>query len=203
MNKNLLIIGAGTYGVVAFEIAADMGCFEKIAFVDDERKIMPDGIEVIGTIRDIAELAIEYSNIIVAIGNAETRLLLLRKISEEIPYRIVSLVSPKAYIAPSAQIMSGCIIEPMAVEQTGCRISTGCIISAGAVINHASICCDGVHVDCNAAVEGYRLVPDGTKMDCGEIYRKKETVRAEHLFFNLQKKEGQLPSAFQCLSMQK
>lgn len=38
MNKNLLIVGASTYGVVASEIAADMGCFEKIDFVDDERK---------------------------------------------------------------------------------------------------------------------------------------------------------------------
>lgn len=96
MNKNLLIIGAGTYSVVASEIAADMGCFEKIAFVDDEKKTTPNGIEVIGTIRDINELAIEYSNIIVAIGNAETRLSLLSKIPEETLYRIVSLVSPKA-----------------------------------------------------------------------------------------------------------
>lgn len=45
MNKNLLIVGAGTYGVVASEIATDMGCFEKIAFVDDERKTTPNGIE--------------------------------------------------------------------------------------------------------------------------------------------------------------
>ena len=38
MNKNLLIVGAGTYGVLASEIAEDMECFEKISFVDDEKK---------------------------------------------------------------------------------------------------------------------------------------------------------------------
>lgn len=53
MNKNLLIIGASTYGVVASEIAADMGCFEKIDFVDDERKTTPNGIDTVGTTRDI------------------------------------------------------------------------------------------------------------------------------------------------------
>ena len=37
MNRNLLIVGAGIYGVVAYEIAADMGRFEKIDFVDDVR----------------------------------------------------------------------------------------------------------------------------------------------------------------------
>ena len=29
MNKNLLIVGAGIYGVVAYEIAADMRRFKK------------------------------------------------------------------------------------------------------------------------------------------------------------------------------
>ena len=187
MNKNLLIVGASTYAVVAYEIAADMGCFERIDFVDDKRKTTPTGIEVIGTTRDIDELAIQYSNIIVAIGNPEVRLSLLNKIKEETPCRIVSLVSPKAYISPSAQIMSGCIVEPMAVVHTGCVITTGCIISAGAVINHASMCCNGVHVDCNAIVEGYCLVPAGTKICSGEVYRRKDTVKAENLFFDPQK----------------
>lgn len=201
MNKNLLIIGAGTYGVLASEIAAEMGCFEKIDFVDDEKKTTPNGIEVIGSTKDIDELAVEYSNIIVAIGNPETRLSLLHKISEETPYRIVSLVSPRSYVAPSAQIMGGCIIEPMAVVQTGCLISTGCFISAGAVVNHASMCCDGVHVDCNATVEGYCLVPAGTKVCSGEVYRRKDTVRAEDLLFDPQRWEAKLIQISQQLSV--
>ncbi|MGI6195871.1 MAG: hypothetical protein ACOYIO_02125 [Eubacteriales bacterium] len=85
MNKNLLIIGASTYGVVASEIAADMGCFEKTDFVDDERKITPNGIDVIGTTQDIDELAIQYSNIIVTIGNPEVRLSLLTELRKKLP----------------------------------------------------------------------------------------------------------------------
>lgn len=187
MNKNLIIIGASTYGVVASEIAADMGCFEKIDFVDDERKTTPNGIDVVGTTQDIDELALQYSNIIVAIGNPEVRLSLLNRIKEETPYRIVSLVSPKAYVSPSAQIMSGCIIEPMAVVHTGCVICPGCIISAGAIVNHATMCCDGVHVDCNATVDGYCLVPAGTKICSGEVYKRKDTIKTEDLFFDPQK----------------
>lgn len=192
MNKNLLIVGAGTYGVLASEIARDIGCFEKIDFVDDGRKTTPNGIEVVGTTRDIDELAVAYSNIIVAIGNPAVRLSMLKRIKEETPYRIVSLVSPKAYVSPSAQIMSGCIVEPMAVIHTGCLIATGCIISAGAIINHASMCCDGVHVDCNATVEGYCLVPAGTKICSGEIYKRKGTVQAEDVFFDPQRWAEQL-----------
>ena len=172
MTENLLIIGAGTYGVLASEIASDMGCFEKIAFLDDNAKTTPNGIEVIGTTRDMNVLAVEYRNIIVAIGNTDVRLSMLSRIKEETPYHVVSLVSPKAYISPSAQIGEGCIVEPMAVVHTGCVIETGCIISAGAVINHASKCGEGVHVDCNATVEGYCFVPAGTKICSGEVYKK-------------------------------
>ena len=91
-NKNLLIVGAGINGVVASEIAADMWCFEKIDFVDDGRKTAPNGIEVVGTTQNIEELAVKYSNIIVAIGNPKVRLSFLDRIKNETPYRIVSLV---------------------------------------------------------------------------------------------------------------
>ena len=188
MNKNLLIVGAGIYSIIAKEIAIDMGCFEKIGFIDDERTATPDGTAVVGTTRDLEELAIAYSNIIVAIGNPEERLSLLKRIKQETPYRIVSLVSPKAYISPSAQIMGGCIVEPMAVVHAGSVLSVGCIISAGAVVNHASMCCEGVHVDCNATVAGNTIVPAGTKIGHGEVYEKKD-IKAEDLFFDLKNKQ--------------
>lgn len=38
MSKNLLIVDVGMYGVVVSKITADMGCFEKISFVNDEKK---------------------------------------------------------------------------------------------------------------------------------------------------------------------
>lgn len=171
MNGNLLIVGAGSYAVVAAEIAADMGCFEKIAFVDDEIRTLQNGTSVVGTTGDIDRLAGEYSYIIVAIGNPEVRLSLLDKIQKETPYQIPSLISPRAYVSSSAKIMKGCIIEPMAVVHTACVLEEGCIVSAGAVVNHDSTCCRGVHVDCNGAVAGYSCVPAGTKICSGEVYK--------------------------------
>lgn len=191
MNKNLLIVGAGIYGVVAKEIAESMNCFEKIAFVDDSKKETPNGIEVIGTCADIDELTVEYNNIIVAIGNSEVRLSLLQKLEEEHPCRVVKLISPQAYVAPSAQIMQGCIVEPMAVVHSMSLIAKGCIISAGAVVNHASMCCDGVHADCNATVAGTTLVPAGMKIKSGEVYDRKE-VEVNDFFFNLEERARKL-----------
>lgn len=183
MNKNLLIIGAGVYGLIAYEIAKSMNCFEKIDFVDDEKDATPNGMPVVGKIKDIYELNCQYSYVIVAIGNPDTRLFLLKKVEEETSFRIATLLSPKAYVAPSAQIFDGSIIEPMSVIHALSVIAKGCIISAGAVVNHASMCCDGVHVDCNATVAGMTLVPARTKIKSGEVYDRK-TVDVNDLFFN-------------------
>ena len=182
MNNNLLIVGAGVYAVVASEIARDMGCFEKIDFVDDGRTHTPNNIPVVGTTRDLETLAKDYRCIAVAIGNPDARLSLLEKV--EGLYCVVSLVSPKAYIAPSAQVGKGCIIEPMAVVHSGCVLGKGCILSAGAVVNHASRCARGVHVDCNGTVAGYCLVPAGTKIPSGTVYQSEEAVNPEAVFLN-------------------
>lgn len=189
MKQNLLIIGAGIYGLVAREIAESMGCFDCIAFVDDGAKETPDGIPVIGTTKDLEVLSGEYKNAVVAIGNPAVRLRLLQKIENETLMRVATLVSPQAYISRTAQIGSGSIVEPMAVIHTGCVIGKGCIISAGAVVNHASLCGDGVHVDCNATVAGNTAVPGGIKVTSGTVYQN-------------QKPSGPIPFAGQAYSFE-
>ncbi len=178
MNKNLLIVGAGIYGVVAEEIAESTKQFEKISFIDDKNNKAWSGEPVIGTTENLAELAERYSNIIVAIGDPKVRLALLKKIKSETSYKLVSLVSPDAFIASSARVAEGCIIEPKAVIHTHSVISYGCIVSAGAVVNHGSVCKPGVHVDCNATVAGNTLVPSNIKVPSGTVF-KGDTPTAE------------------------
>ena len=101
--KNLLIIGAGQYGMVAKEIAESMKCFEKIDFVDD---VYPSAV---GKICDINKLIHEYDSAVVAIGNTELRLNLIKGLCE-IGYEVPTLIHEKAYVSPSAKIGIGCFI---------------------------------------------------------------------------------------------
>ena len=186
MNKNLIIIGAQLYARVAYEIAFDMKCFDNISFVDDFREATPDGIPVIGKIKDLENFVVDYSNIIVALEDAKKRLSLLNMIEEELPFRIVSLISPKAYVSSSSQIMQGCIIEPMAVVHTGCIISKGCFISSGAVINYGSMCCDCSHIECNATISERSIVPAGTKVLKGSVFEN-NSPKINDLFIDFKK----------------
>lgn len=173
-NNNLLIVGAGSYGAVAEEIAETMGCFEKIAFVDDFRTVSANGKSVIGTTKQLQALSEQFGNVVVAVGLSKKREELFEEIREKTSCEIVSLISPRAYVSPNAQVGKGCIIEPMAVIHTNCVISDGCIISAGAVVNHFCKCLEYVHLDCNSTVEGESVVPFGVKICGGEVYNSKK-----------------------------
>lgn len=170
MKNNLLIIGAGMYGVVAKEIAESMMCFGKIDFVDDCAAQAINGDAVVGTTDQLKLLQNDYSKIIVAIGKAEIRLQLLQKIKNKTDFDVVTLVSPRAAVSPSALVCEGSVVEPMAVVHAGCKLERGCFVSAGAVVNHYSTLCECVHVDCNAIVLGNKIVPPKTKVFSGTVF---------------------------------
>lgn len=163
MNDSLLIIGAGQFGMMAKEIAKSMHCFEKIDFLDDNSDF------AIGKIKDAGNFIQSYRNVSVAIGNPDLRLSLIKEL-RAIGFEIVSLVSPAAYVSPSATVSYGCIIEPNATLQTASYLSVGCIVSSGAVIRHNAFLEEGCHADCNSVITSNVTVSRTTKIACGEVF---------------------------------
>ena len=152
MNKNLLILGAGQYGMVAKEIAESMGCFEKIDFLDDNNKIAIDKLA------DYKAYVSEYSFAIVAIGNPNIRLAVL--------------VSPRAYVAPSAKLMKGAIVEPMAVVNAHAFAGVGVIVCAGAIVNHNAVVEDGCLLQCGSVVTAGALMKTKNMLGYNEVFLK-------------------------------
>ena len=101
---NLLILGAGQYGMLVKEIAESLNCFDRIDFLDDNSEI------AIGHINELAQFVTGHKKAAVAIGNAEIRLELLDML-EKAGYEITCLIHPKAYVAPTAVIGKGTKIK--------------------------------------------------------------------------------------------
>lgn len=161
--NNLLIIGAGQYGAMLKESARALNLYEKIDFLDDKNPIAID------TIDSYAKHIDEYQYAIVAIGNADIRLEITDKLKAA-GYQIMSFISHRAYVSPSATIEEGCVIEPMSSISTAVHIGRCTIISSGAVVNHNSTVDEGCHINCNATVRSNSNVPPRTKVDYGEIF---------------------------------
>lgn len=166
MNKNLLIVGAGQYGLVVRELATALEAFNKIDFLDDNKEI------AVGKTVDYQSFVGEYSYAFSAIGNAELRMQWVDKLKEA-GFCVPSLISPQAYVSLSAQLGDGTVVEPMAVVHANTVIGKACIISAHATVNHNSICGDGCHIDCGAVIGANSIVPQRTKVKYGEVFDKK------------------------------
>ena len=171
MNKKLLIIGAGQYGMLAKEVAESMGVFEKIAFLDDNNDI------AIGKVEEYEKFVCDYSYAFVAIGDNEFRLQMIKKLQGAC-YKIAILVSPKAFISPSAQLRKGTIVEPMAVVQANVSVSIGCLVCSGAVVKHNAFVGDGCYLDCNSVVQAGVLVPARTKVNADTVYTIEDATTA-------------------------
>ena len=173
MNKNLLILGAGQYGTVVKEIAQSMECFEKIDFLDDSYGTDNPNYheEAIGKIEHSENYAGEYTFAIPAIGNPAKRLELIEKLEEQ-AFRIPVIVSPKAYVSPSAQLQKGVVVEPLAGIHANVVVGAAAYVSMGAVINHNSVVLEGCHVDNNAVVMSGALVTAKTIVQPCEVVRR-------------------------------
>ncbi len=162
-NNNLLILGAGQYGMVAKEIAESMGCFGKIDFLDDINEIAIGKLDSYEAYTDL------YPYAVVAIGNADIRLNYILKL-ERAGYRIATLLSPKAHVSPSARVMSGSIVEPMAVINSSADIGTGVILCAGVIVNHNAVIEDGCLLQCGSIVAARSLLKAKQALGYGEIF---------------------------------
>lgn len=162
-KKKLLILGAGQYGRVARETAEAMACFEKICFLDDNSPL------AIGLLADYASFAQEFECAFVAMGDPNLRLRWL-KTMEQAGYELASLIHPRAYVSPSAQMGKGTIAEPMAVVNTEAVVEMGCLLCAGCVVNHNAHIMPVCQIDCGAVIKANALVPEGTKVPSGTVF---------------------------------
>ena len=167
--KKLLILGAGGYGQTVFDLARQLGCYEKIAFLDDGKT----GPNILGTCSEYAMFADEETDVYPAFGNNEIRMGWMELLEEE-GMRIPTLVHPRAYVSPTAVLGTGSVVLPMAVVNTGVTVGNGCIVNIGALIDHDTVLEDGVHLAPGAVVKAENRIPEMWKVDSGSVIENRQ-----------------------------
>lgn len=164
VGRRLLILGAGQFGKMVKELADEMHMFEKIAFLDDRSE------DAIGCLDDYERFLGEFTDAVVAIGNPDVRLSRSEKLRAA-GYRIAAIVSPAAYVSPSAVLGDGCVIEPNATVQTGAHLGEACIVASGAVVRHNARMESGACLDCNAVLMSDAVLREKTKIPALTVLR--------------------------------
>jgi len=168
--KKLLILGAGGYGKTIADVARQLGCYDKIAFLDDIKAGMPG---VLGTCEEFLQFADGDTDVYPAFGNNSARMDWIEKLFlNDIP--VPTLVHPSAYVSPEAVLEAGVTVLPKAVVNTGVTVKEGCIINIGALIDHDTVVEAGCHLAPGAIVKAENRIPAGSKIDSGTVIENRQ-----------------------------
>lgn len=161
MGRKLLIVASKRYGDYVKEIAESMGCFEKIAFVDNERE------GAIGKLEDVESFYPEYNCAIAACDDGTERLEWNKKL--EALYKIPVLFHMDSTISPSANLMPGCIVEPRAVVGCGSTIGQATVIGANSVVEPYCLVGDSCTLKSGTIVKSTSMVAMNTSTEQGSV----------------------------------
>ncbi len=161
---NLIIIGAGGYGQTVADVAQQLGRYEKIVFLDDN-KVSDD---VVGKCSDFEKFIADDTEIYPAFGNNEVRMSFLEKL-EKAGANLPTIIHKTAFVSPRATVEKGSVVLPMAVVNTDVVVKKGCIINCGCVIDHGCVIENGTHICIGALVKAENRIPAFMKVEAGQV----------------------------------
>ena len=168
--RKLLILGAGGYGKTIQDIAEQLHCYDKIAFLDDAKTNMPG---VLGRCDEYLIYADENTEMYPAIGNNAVRMAWLEKLQEN-GVCVATLVHPSAYVSPRASLGVGVAVLPKAVVNTGATLQNGTLVNIGAIVDHDVVLENGAHVAPGAIVKAENRIPAEMKVEAGTVIENRQ-----------------------------
>ncbi len=152
-NKDIYIIGAGTYGEAMFELAEICGYTVKGFYDDNPHKAGENvmGVPVIGVLNQTNFAHID-TNFIVAIGNNHIRVTKMKELIQK-KAKVPTLIHPSANISSYAQISEvGCYIHSHVYIWTKAKINKFCILSPKVMIAHHTLIDEGTFVSAGSNI---------------------------------------------------
>lgn len=153
--QRVVVIGAGGHGQSVAEALALQGGVSVLGFLDDGALVGSSvlGLPVLGKVSVLADQVGHADAALVAIGNNAIR----EKLTEQVlavGLALATVVHPRAWVAPSANVGPGSAIMAGAVVGTCAQLGQGSIVNCGAVVDHHAVVEDFGHLGVGACMAG-------------------------------------------------
>lgn len=166
-NRKLVIIGAGSLGVMTLDAALNEGSYslDQIAFIDDGKELGEEihGVPVIGGIDVLNKLESNEYDFVIAIANNKVR----KNLVEIQDLSFVNIVHPSAVISDFAELGVGNIIMPNVSIDPNVKINNHVIINKNNSIGHDSILNNYSQVSPGSSFGGYTNIEEGVFIGLG------------------------------------
>jgi sugar O-acyltransferase (sialic acid O-acetyltransferase NeuD family) len=176
MRKNLILIGAGGHARSCIDVIEQEGEFKITGIVGLESEIglQVNGYEVIATDKDLSTLIGKAQFALIALGqisSPDARVNLYQRASKT-GFELASVLSPSAYVSPSAQIGKGTVIMHGAIINAGVKVGSNCIINSRALLEHDTQVLDNCHISTGTILNGGVIVEEGCFIGSGTIVKE-------------------------------
>lgn len=166
-------IGAGGHAKVVIDALRQMGGYDIVALLDGDKDRW--GTEVLGVrvlgddtlLPQLSEQGIHDAFIGVgSVGDPQPRVRLY-ELACWLGFRIVSVIHPRAVVAPSVEIGQGVMIMAGAMINPGARLGDNVVVNTGAVVEHDCVVGHHVHIASGAVLSGAVIVGQGAHVGAG------------------------------------
>jgi sugar O-acyltransferase (sialic acid O-acetyltransferase NeuD family) len=138
--KNVIIVGAGGFGREVFQYVQDtFGAsseFSVKGFLDDGPRGRDDVDAPARVIGSTSGYAVQSDDVfVVAVGTPAVRQLLTERLASR-GARFLTIIHPRAYVASTAQIDTGCIVPPFAMVSCFARLAPSVVLGVCSAVGH-------------------------------------------------------------------
>ena len=177
MTRNeLILIGAGGHARSCIDVIEQEANYKITGLVGLESDLgsLVNGYEVIATDEDLLNLDGRDQFALIALGqisSPDARIKLCER-ALKAGFELARVVSPSAYVSPSAQIGKGTIVMHGAIINAGVKVGSNCIINSRALLEHDTQVSDNCHISTGAILNGGVIVEEGCFIGSGTIVKE-------------------------------
>lgn len=196
VKQPLVLIGGGGHCKACIDVIEATGEWDILGILDLPEKAGERvlGYQVIGTDSDVRKFVAEGACFLVSIGQIRTvepRSRAYERVKAA-NGKLATIVSPLAYVSPSAVLGDGTIVMHRALVNSGAEVGDNVIINTMALVEHDAMVGSHCHISTAAVVNGGAKVgaasfvgsnavvvqgaevPGSTFVPAGALYRQRE-----------------------------
>ena len=129
---------------------------------------------IVGTDKDIADLIIDGSHVLITIGQIKTptKRIDLYKFLKSINASFPVIVSPRAYVSDHAVLAEGYIVMHGIIINVGANVAENCIINSYALVEHDALIKSHCHISTGVRINGEMAIGKGCFIGSGSVLRE-------------------------------
>ncbi len=156
--KKIILIGGGGHCKSVIDVIEQERKF-KIAGIIDKPSLIGTKIlrySVIGSDKDLKNLAKKYSYALITVGQINSAILRkkLFNLVKKAKFILPKIISPTAYVSKHSSIGKGSVIMHKSIINANSLIGDNCIVNTSALVEHDCIISSHCHISTNATING-------------------------------------------------